>query len=789
MDIFLDKKNFFGEVFTQRLLEQSTNSIVITNKEGNIVYVNPIFTQTTGYTLNEVIGKNPKVLKSNVQNHEFYSNLWQTISNGKIWKGEFCNIKKNKERYWEAASISPIIDEFGNITHYLAIKEDITEKKQLQINLKESQSLLKHALNYAKLAYWDIDVFNEETLFSEEFYNLLQINPEKDFDIERFFVYLEEDCKIDLKIKLQEILHHKINDFSLKIQIKKSENLNYFKLDAFYLMSENSNDKIFIIFQDITDLIKNEELQKKIEVTAHISKLKQQFISNMGHELRTPLNSVFIMLDFLEKTEINEEQSEYITTIKNSSEILLHLINDVLDISRIESGKMEVKNTVFNISHLFDKIKQLHEINASQKNIALEFYFESHIPEFIKTDEKKILQVLSNLTSNAIKFTEQGKISIYTNLISKNNGKLKFKIEIIDTGIGIKFEELKKLFNLFEQIEKSNNRSHGGAGLGLMISKEIVGLLNGEIGVDSDYGKGSKFWFTFIAEEVITTSLVKSKTPEFIQKKLVGINILLAEDIEVNQKIIKMMLEKTGCNVSIANNGKELIEKYAESQISVFNIFHKEMYDMILLDIQMPIMDGLQALIELKHKYKNLPPIIGLSANALESDAEYYISQGMDDYISKPIKSEILFEKIVRNIEKHRKIKTIKHMDELEAQLNKKFDEFPLVNQSTIDTIFAQSNYDKEFIKSLFESFIDDVNESIIMIDKSIQTLDYAELKNVIHSIKGLSGTLGATQFHEVCKQIDILLKEDNKKPAINYIPVMKECYTHLLEHIKANYL
>jgi len=409
-------------------------------------------------------------------------------------------------------------------------------------------------------------------------------------------------------------------------------------IGANYLDNKLINGIVFTT-REITQRIETEELKQNIAIAEKTAQIKQQFLANMSHEIRTPMNAIMGMLDLIKKTNLNEMQVDYIKTIQDASDNLLSIINDILDLSKIEAGKMELKINTFNIIETAKKIQKLFQENAKTKNIDFSINFTIDIPKYIKADENRIVQIVSNLVSNAFKFTKKGSVTVNFSITNRVEDKLQFLVEVIDTGIGISDNDQLRLFTKFNQLDNSLTRSQEGTGLGLAISKELSELMGGEIGVESEYGKGSSFWFSFnaIASEEKDCVSVKSNYGSF---KDVRFNhfVLLVEDKFVNQKVATLMLESAGCSVVVANNGRE----------SVDLICAGNKYDIIFMDIQMPIMDGVEAVGILRKKYKNLPPIIGLSANAMEGDAEKYIKLGMNDYLSKPFTTEQLKEKLYK---------------------------------------------------------------------------------------------------------------------------------------------
>ncbi len=383
----------------------------------------------------------------------------------------------------------------------------------------------------------------------------------------------------------------------------------------------------------------NEEIKQNIAIVEKTAQIKQQFLANMSHEIRTPMNVIMGMLGMVDKSTLNKTNNDYIETIQTASENLLNIINDILDLNKIEAGKMIIKPGAFDIYDTISKIKKLFEEIAISNGIEFRVVKSKDIIQYIVADENRIIQIISNLISNAFKFTQKGGIDVIFSVADKSETKVVFLVEVIDTGIGIKEEDQKRLFAKFSQLDNTSTRNHEGTGLGLAISKELVELMGGEIGVKSEYNKGSKFWFTFTANI--------SDEKEYLSKKSVcqnfkdmyfDLKVLLVEDKFVNQKVETLILESFGCKVEIANNGKEAIDM----------ISSEKKYDVIFMDIQMPVMDGVEAVNILRKNYKNLPPIIGLSANALEGDAEKYINLGMDDYIPKPFTKDLIKEKLYK---------------------------------------------------------------------------------------------------------------------------------------------
>ncbi len=392
---------------------------------------------------------------------------------------------------------------------------------------------------------------------------------------------------------------------------------------------------LLINYRDISERKKALRLEQEVQVARKSAEFKQKFLANMSHEIRTPLTGVLGMTEIMSKTKLDNEQRDYLNTLLNSGENLKEIINIILDYSKIEAGQVSLKKSDFALTGLFKEMEDLFN-SICHKPISWQYEIDNMVPAILRTDKQRLGQVVRNLLSNAVKFTEQGEICLKAFVLKEfvkeemrqPGTEITIRVELTDTGAGIPAENMKKLFNPFFQIDDHYARDVDGTGLGLAISKELVSLLDGEIGVKSVVKKGSKFWFTFKAEVVSNDKDAVSIAEKFEALPHVkALNILLAEDKVINQKVIRLLLEAGGHKVTIAANGKEVLDKYNPGQ-----------FELILMDIQMPVMDGIAATHQLQKTHANVPPIIGLSANAFEGDREKYMSMGMDEYLTKPLR-------------------------------------------------------------------------------------------------------------------------------------------------------
>ncbi|GAX61102.1 signal transduction histidine kinase-like protein [Candidatus Scalindua japonica] len=626
-------------------VEQSPASVVITNKEGDIEYVNPKFTKLTGYTIEEVIGKNPRVLKSNETSCKEYKKLWDTITSGNLWTGRFHNKKKNGELYWEHANISPIQNKAGETTHFVAVKEDISERIRIEENLSKLSEAVKQSPNSVMIT--DIEG------------NIEYVNPKftelTGYTVEESLGQTPRILKSG-KTPLKDYEHlwktiKSGEEWRGEFCNKKKNGVLYWEYTS---ISPVNNDAGYIthfvaVNEDVTQRKHMEEMlrrgeknalakmksateaQKRAEIA---NQAKSEFLANMSHEIRTPMNGIVGMTDLLLDTKLTNEQREYARVVQNSTDALLSIINDILDFSKIEVGKLEIENIDFDLRIAEESTIDLFAFKAKKKGLIFSCFMSPEVPSLLHGDPGRLRQVLNNLTGNAIKFTHKGEVSVNMTMAEETDSHVTVRFDIRDTGIGIPDDRMDRLFKPFSQADTSTTRKYGGTGLGLSISKQIVALMGGQIGVESEEGKGSTFWFTAVLR----------KQPDQLQRpfelgSIKKFRVLIVDDNNTNRYIFRMYLESWSCLVEEAASSDEAIKKLAAAT-KEGNPFR-----VALLDYCMPEIDGELLCREIKTdpELQDLV-LVMLASVGRRGDAEHFKRMGVAAYLTKPVKKMQLFD-------------------------------------------------------------------------------------------------------------------------------------------------
>lgn len=526
------------------------------------------------------------------------------------------------------------------------------------------------------------------------------------------------------------------------------------------------------------------KLKHATEKAESASKAKSQFLSNMSHEIRTPLNGIIGACSLIEVEHLKDGQKKLFNMMESSSVHLSQLVNDVLDMAQIESGKTTIKNEIFNLQELLNDCVNLFESIGDSKKLTITGEISSDTPLTVNGDHLHIKQIMVNLIGNAVKFTEQGSVKIYISTIHQNDTQASIRVEVIDTGIGIAADALNTIFESFTQANDSIKYSFGGTGLGTTISKNLVNILGGTIGVESQLGVGSKFWFE-LPLEIVSGEMAKpendiiylnayQKAAKADEKKY---NILIAEDNATNRTILTQILEKEGHQVEAVANGDLALDKLESTK-----------YDLMIFDYNMPVMSGIEAMKIYHTLYAGEPytPIIILSADATSDSIEIATDAGAAAYLTKPVQIELLTQTIHNVLEKKpNNVGTAKVLDYVARPKNSPIDSTTtLLNIQRLESLTSLSQ-NGAFIKQLVNDFFRDAEESLQLLNQYIEKTDYINIRDCGHTLAGSAANMGAPALENICKKID------NTTPAnsIKSIEKLASDALHIYEMTKKAYL
>lgn len=622
------------------VIEQSPLSIVITDEQGNIKYVNPYFTEVTGYTLDEVIGKHTRILKSNKNQPDTYKTLWKNITRGEKWIGEFTNIDKNGNEFYERAVISPIIGEDGETAYYVSIKENITEALLLKNTLDDQSRFISQLIDVIPSSIFYVD---KEDIFlgaNSEFTRVYQTDPNLHHGLKLKDTPWMDEPKYQrfTEMRQESVKTGKPTIRQIVSNLNGKETAMLYCVNAYYTSNGDIGGYIGIL-TDISELKEKEiELQNAFIQANAATEAKSLFLANMSHEIRTPMNAVIGMSYLALQTQLTDKQRDYLSKINNAATSLLRIVNDILDFSKIEAGKLKMENLEFNLDEVLSKSIELLIPKAREKNLEVIYHLPCNLPAQIIGDPLRLGQIITNLMSNAIKFTHTGEIRIDVTQEDQKEKKVCLKFRVSDTGIGISKENQEKLFEAFTQSDNTITRQYGGTGLGLTISKTLAEMMNGRLWLESEENVGSTFSFTAWFDIGETLSPKKCITLQDIKK----IKTLVVDDNPMAGEIMKEYMENMGASVELAASGRQAIELIQKNGF-------ESPYQLLLIDWNMPDLDGMEtvkcinALSEIKIK----PLVILVTAYDLEEMKKSAQNLGIAAFLTKPISQSSLYDTIV----------------------------------------------------------------------------------------------------------------------------------------------
>ena len=641
-----------------RAIEQSPESIVFTNLKAEIEYVNDAFLHITGYTREEVIGRNPRFLRSGKTPPKTYASLWTSLTEGKIWRGEFHNLRKDGSELLESVTISPIRQPDGQITHYVAVKADITEQRHNEIELTEYRTSLERLVR-------------ERT-------------------------------------------------FELAVAKEAAEGAN---------------------------------------------KAKSAFLANMSHEIRTPMNAIIGLTHLAERNTSDSTQLTRLNKVSDAAHHLLAIINQILDISKIEAGKLELSPVDFSLRRVVDNASSLVIDRLRSHGLAFNCAIDPDLPPVLHGDPLRLGQILLNFLSNAVKFTESGEISVSVSLLRDTEAGLLLRFAVRDTGPGIPLEQQSRIFSPFEQADSTTTRRFGGTGLGLAIAHRLAEMMGGETGLISTPGDGSTFWFTALLgighsdAANLSLPITQDDAEHLLSTAYRSTQILLVEDNVINQEVALELLSAVGLQASLAVNGEKAVKMCAEKS-----------YDLILMDMQMPVMDGIVATRTIRAN-GGKQPILAMTANAFGEDRQRCLDAGMNDHIAKPVDPQNLYAALIKWLPTP-SVFTLPPSAAASPASPQRAAEISQITLADIPGLNLQLGLkavrDKQpLFMRLLQTFVSSHSNDSAAIAAALDSGQTNEAERLAHSLKGASVTLGLLDIHENAKALEAAIREKLPAPQI----------------------
>lgn len=741
-----------------RLLSQNSRDLVcLHDPEGTYLYVSNAVEEMLGYGPETLVGTSAYDMlhPDDVQRvREVVRGLAQEHKQNATVQHR----KRHRDGYyiWVETSIKLIKDLSGNVIKLQSASRDITERRMAEDALKKSEKKYRDLIMYSQAYLCTHDMQGVVLSVNPYLVQMLGYKEEEIVgkELKQFFPLLHRQYFPDY---LKQFENQTVVDGVLCV-LRKDKQERYLSYQNYKVKEDGQEPYVIGIAQDVTDRMQTErELKKAKEAAEESARVKENFLANMSHEIRTPLNGILGMGGLLSKTQLDEAQMNYLKIIKQSADNLLVVINDILDVAKIEAGKLELESIPFSLEEIVQAAYHTLKYRAEEKEIALQLG-ELELPDnLLQGDPYRLNQILLNLLNNAIKFTEEGSVTLSAKTLEETASTLTIEFSVADTGIGVPKDKKNLIFEGFTQAYSSITRKYGGTGLGLSICKNLVERQGGDIWVDDNPAGGSIFRFMITYPKSKVERLPETDSVQADYNSLRDIKVLLAEDNEVNIFLAQAIMEEWGFQLDIAVNGLEAVEMVQQNA-----------YDLILMDIQMPELSGIDATLQIRSmddKRKAGIPIIALTANALKGDAEKYLSVGMNDYLSKPFEAEALYARISALLpEKHATATTEQPSLAADQNIVGSMSSEPLYS---MEIIRRMSHNNEVFMNRARQLFADTVPITVHAMQAAAEKKDWMTVSALAHKVKSTIDTMKMESIKETIRFVESNAREENNLPDV----------------------
>ncbi|PWB59074.1 MAG: hypothetical protein C3F18_01285 [Nitrosomonadales bacterium] len=746
-----------------RSVVESLNEVVFqTDWQGLWTYLNPVWTEITGYSVDESLETNMLHYIHADDRQRNFEQFMPLIER----KKDFCRyevrfLTKEGGYRWLEIFATLSLDEKDNIVGTTGVLNDVTERRVAEDRLRDQLQFTQQLIEVTPYPIYFQDVNGQYLGFNKTFEIFWGIERKEWIGKTAYDLLPRELADLHHEKDLLLLQQKDTQSYEAPVQAADRKIHDTIYQKAAFTRADGSVAGLIGIISDITKAKQSAaELKRAKEAAETANQAKSDFLANMSHEIRTPMNGIIGMTDLALDTELTPQQREYLGMVKYSADSLLTIINDILDFSKIEAGKMSMESIPFSLHNTLKETVKPMAMRAGQKGLSLNLELAPQVPDTLIGDPGRLRQILINLIGNAIKFTEQGKISVRVKpeYIFEQGVSLHFSVS--DTGAGISKDKLQSIFDAFSQADSSITRKYGGTGLGLSITSRLVEMMNGKIWVESEEGVGSTFHFTahygLSTETVLESQAEPTGGLTSLGEHSIAhaLTILLAEDNIINQRLAVTLLEKAGHVVKVAQNGREALE-----------LWEQEHFDLVLMDMQMPEMDGIEATQCIRAREKQIGghiPIIAMTANAMEGDRELCLKAGMDAYVPKPIQPRILFAAIETTLKQTECNLDSPSRDETEQGEN-------------FDYAAAAAKTDPDILEIIGAMFLAEIPQYMANIESTLKQGEHGELQRAAHTLKGLLGNFGAKPAVSWAHLIEESAAQDNLDDASAHYRKLQE--------------